>query len=185
MQNNVKRLQWVKAHKDWTMDQRNKVIWTDESKFEIFGSNKSVYVQRRVGEPLYHTNRRVWRRLCYGVEVQSLCALAHWNLLTLFFFILNGSFLTAILPYRPVSQNLLLTVDVDTFFVILVQLSSDAYCSIMRFHLECRQWVKDFYSCKIMTQNKLVNSARGIGRPSTDILADAVSGLKFHWTGVG
>lgn len=49
-QNNVKRLQCVKAHKDWTIQQCNKVLWTDESKFEIFGSHRSVYVRRRVGE---------------------------------------------------------------------------------------------------------------------------------------
>ena len=49
-QNNVKRLQWIKVHEDWTIKEWNKVIWTDESKFEIFGSNKRVYVQRRVGE---------------------------------------------------------------------------------------------------------------------------------------
>ncbi len=37
-QNNVKRLQWAKAYKDWTIEQWNKVLWTDESKFKIFGS---------------------------------------------------------------------------------------------------------------------------------------------------
>ena len=44
-QNNGKRLQWVKAHKDWTIEQWNKVLWIDESKFEIFGSNRRVYLQ--------------------------------------------------------------------------------------------------------------------------------------------
>ena len=48
--NCVKRLQWAKEHKHWTIDQWNKVFWPDESKFEIFGSNKSVYVRRRVDE---------------------------------------------------------------------------------------------------------------------------------------
>ena len=47
--------------------------------------------------------------------LQFLCTLANWSLLTLFSF-LNSSFLTAILPYRPASQSLLLTADVDTFF---------------------------------------------------------------------
>ena len=49
-QNSVKRLQWVKAHKDWTIEQWNKVLWTDESKFKIFGSNWRVYMQQRVGK---------------------------------------------------------------------------------------------------------------------------------------
>ena len=35
---------------DWTIAQWNKVFWTDESKFEIFRSNRKVYVQRRVGK---------------------------------------------------------------------------------------------------------------------------------------
>ena len=49
-QNNVKRLQRAKAHKDLTIEQWNKVLWIDKSKFEIFRSNRRVYVQRRVGE---------------------------------------------------------------------------------------------------------------------------------------
>ena len=49
-QNNVKRLQWAKAHKDWIIQLWNKVLWTDVSKFEIFGSNRRVSVWRKVGE---------------------------------------------------------------------------------------------------------------------------------------
>ena len=44
------RLQLAKAHKDWTTEQWNKVLWTNKSNFEIFGSNSRVYVWRRVGE---------------------------------------------------------------------------------------------------------------------------------------
>ena len=49
-QKDVKRLHWVKSYKDWTTKQWNKVLWTDESKFKIFESNRTVYVWRRVGE---------------------------------------------------------------------------------------------------------------------------------------
>ena len=49
-QNNVKRLQWTYAHKDWTIQQCNIVLWTDESKFKIFQLNRNVYVPQRVGE---------------------------------------------------------------------------------------------------------------------------------------
>ena len=44
-QNNVKWSQWVKANKEW-----NKVLWIDESKFEILGLNMRVCVRRRVVE---------------------------------------------------------------------------------------------------------------------------------------
>ena len=46
-QNNVKRLQWAKAHKDWTIEQWNKVLWTDESNFEIFRLNRRLRVCER------------------------------------------------------------------------------------------------------------------------------------------
>ena len=46
-QNNVKRLQWAKAHKDWTTELWNKILWTDESKFRIFWLNKRVSVQQK------------------------------------------------------------------------------------------------------------------------------------------
>ena len=57
----------------------------------------------------------VQRTLFYHSIVQCLFTLALWNLLTLFCFV-NRCFLTAILSYRPASQSLLLTVDIDTFF---------------------------------------------------------------------
>ena len=44
-QNNVKILQLTKVHKDW-----EKVLWTDESKFKIFQSNRRIYVWQRVGK---------------------------------------------------------------------------------------------------------------------------------------
>ena len=58
--------------------------------------------------------------------VQFFCALAHWSLLFCFF---NCGFLTAILPYRPASQNLLFTVVVRFFFTTLVQLCCDFWSS--------------------------------------------------------
>ena len=49
-QSNVNRHQWAWAHNGWTTEQWNKVLWTDESKFEILGSNRKVYERRTVGE---------------------------------------------------------------------------------------------------------------------------------------
>lgn len=48
--NKQKRLQYAKRHANWTADQWRNVLWSDESKFEMFGSNRRQYVRRRVGE---------------------------------------------------------------------------------------------------------------------------------------
>ena len=37
-------------HHQWTTENWKKVLWTNESKFEIFGSSRRVFVRRRVGE---------------------------------------------------------------------------------------------------------------------------------------
>ena len=37
-------------HHQWTTENWNKVLWTDESKFEIFGSSRRVFVRCRVSE---------------------------------------------------------------------------------------------------------------------------------------
>ena len=34
----------------WTLDQWKSVLWSDESQFEIFGSNRRVFVRCRAGE---------------------------------------------------------------------------------------------------------------------------------------
>ena len=51
-QNRKRCLTFAKEHKDRTRDEWNKVLWIDESKFELFGTNQRVYVQRRTGERL-------------------------------------------------------------------------------------------------------------------------------------
>ncbi|CAJ0957905.1 unnamed protein product [Ranitomeya imitator] len=58
-----KRLFWAKEHKEWTLDQWKSVLWSDESKFEIFGSNHRVFVQRRKdGFYMPGSHREAWRR---------------------------------------------------------------------------------------------------------------------------
>jgi transposase len=44
--NRRKRLEWARAHRNWTPDQWRSVLWSDESKFEI----------------RYHAARKVWRK---------------------------------------------------------------------------------------------------------------------------
>lgn len=45
-----KRLKWAHKYKHFTFDDWSKVLWTDESKFQMFGSNRKVYVRRRPSE---------------------------------------------------------------------------------------------------------------------------------------
>lgn len=49
-QNKEKRLNFAKEHIDWTVDQWKSVLWTDESKFQLFGSNRRQYVRRKMNE---------------------------------------------------------------------------------------------------------------------------------------
>ena len=44
-----KRLAWAKKHEQWTLDRWKSVLWSDESNFEIFGSNCCGFVRRIVG----------------------------------------------------------------------------------------------------------------------------------------
>ena len=41
-----KRLAWARQHQNWTAADWRKVLWSDESKFEIFGSKRRVFVRR-------------------------------------------------------------------------------------------------------------------------------------------
>lgn len=47
-----KRLTWAKEHYSWTYQQWCKVLFTDESKFQLFGSHRRQYVRRRQNESL-------------------------------------------------------------------------------------------------------------------------------------
>ena len=45
-----KRLQWARQHVLWTKEQWEKVLWSDETRISIFGSDGVRYVRRRAGE---------------------------------------------------------------------------------------------------------------------------------------
>ena len=44
-----------RTRRRWTLNRWKSVLWSDESKFEIFGSNRHVFVRRRVGERMIST----------------------------------------------------------------------------------------------------------------------------------
>ena len=46
----LKRLQWAKKHVNWTNEQWKNVLWSDETRISIFGSDGVRYVRRRPGE---------------------------------------------------------------------------------------------------------------------------------------
>lgn len=48
--NKAKRFEFAKNHLNWTNEDWAKVLWTDESKFELFGSKRRVYVRRGAHE---------------------------------------------------------------------------------------------------------------------------------------
>lgn len=48
--NKQKRFKWAREHQNWTAEDWSKVLWTDESKFEIFGSRRRTFVRRSAGE---------------------------------------------------------------------------------------------------------------------------------------
>jgi len=50
--NKVKRVEWARAHKNWRIAEWNKVLWSDEKKFELFNSKRREYCRRREGEAL-------------------------------------------------------------------------------------------------------------------------------------
>ena len=47
------RLNWAKEHKNWSVHDWNMVIWSDESKFNLFGSDGRVYIRRRIREDFH------------------------------------------------------------------------------------------------------------------------------------
>lgn len=52
-QNVKKRLAFALAHEAWTVHQWSSVLFTDESKFELFGNTKRAFVRRRKGEKFF------------------------------------------------------------------------------------------------------------------------------------
>lgn len=51
--NKVKRLRWARDHKNWTVERWKLVLWSDESKFDMFGSKRRFFV-RRCSSEKYH-----------------------------------------------------------------------------------------------------------------------------------
>jgi hypothetical protein len=51
-----KCLKFAKRYKDWTINEWSKIVWSDESKFQIFDSDRCEYYWKKIGEPLQNTH---------------------------------------------------------------------------------------------------------------------------------
>ena len=51
--NRKKRLQFAREHKDWTLEQWKKVMWSDESRFTLFQSDGRIRVRREADEVMH------------------------------------------------------------------------------------------------------------------------------------
>jgi hypothetical protein len=45
-----KRLKFAQEHVNWTVEQWNRVLFTDETKVEVFGTHRRTFVRRKPGE---------------------------------------------------------------------------------------------------------------------------------------
>jgi hypothetical protein len=45
-------VRFAQKYKDWTADDWKRVVWSDESKFQLFGSESRQYCWKKPGEPL-------------------------------------------------------------------------------------------------------------------------------------
>jgi transposase len=59
-----KRLEFAMKYKNWTVQDWKKVIWSDESKFQIFGSDGRKYCWKKAGEQL--NDRHIKPMVKYG-----------------------------------------------------------------------------------------------------------------------
>ena len=49
----LKRFQFAREHKDWTLEQWKKVMWSDESRFTLFQSDGRIRVRREADEVMH------------------------------------------------------------------------------------------------------------------------------------
>ena len=49
----ARRLAWAQDHLAWTADDWSRVLWSDESRFQLYQSDGRVYVRRMVGEEFF------------------------------------------------------------------------------------------------------------------------------------
>ncbi|GBC09049.1 hypothetical protein RclHR1_08580008 [Rhizophagus clarus] len=96
------RLKFAKRFKDWTVSDWNRVVWSDESKFQIFGSDGREYCWKRQGETLKDAHIKPTVKFGGGSVFQDNDP-KHTALLTKQWFEDNN---VEVLPWSPQSPDL-------------------------------------------------------------------------------
>ena len=72
----MERLRWANEHKDWTIDDWKRVVWSDETKINRFGSDGAQWYWKQKGEPLreHHISPQVliWWWLSHDVGLHHI-----------------------------------------------------------------------------------------------------------------
>ena len=181
-QNNVKRLQLAKVHKNWKIEQCNKVLWTKKSKFKIFRSVRWVYVcpiglVGRVfingpgdhGRTIPKTQKMVLDATLLNTQHYKVCIkykIEQSRDRSCTFY----SMWQRVGETQTINHGQGFFIAWEAFAICKVgeftpsegQIESDwlSLYSVIQSHLEHGLLVKDFYSCKIMTKSTRVNSGR-------------------------
>ena len=74
-QTNIKRLQWVKVHKDWTIEQWNKVLSSDQSSKSFFQMRGSICGEELTKELQPPVSHQPWRMVEVLLWCVGLCQL--------------------------------------------------------------------------------------------------------------
>ncbi|GJQ86111.1 hypothetical protein Trydic_g15265 [Trypoxylus dichotomus] len=64
------RMQNKRKYLNWAGEQGSKVLWIDESKFEIFGSRRCIFVPRSTGKRA--TEQRIVPMVAFGGTVEGI-----------------------------------------------------------------------------------------------------------------
>lgn len=71
------RKMWARKHAKWTEEKWKKVWFSDESKFNLFGSNGCLYCRRAVGEEFL--DRNVRKEMKHGGGSVMVWGCLTWN----------------------------------------------------------------------------------------------------------
>ncbi|GES85657.1 IS630 family transposase [Rhizophagus clarus] len=88
----IKWLNFAKRFKNWTISNWSKVVWSDESKFQIFGLDEHQYCWKKLGELLKNTHVKPTVKIDGGLDAELYCQILDEDLMeTLQYYELNVS----------------------------------------------------------------------------------------------